>query len=84
MTIDMTTQNHERAMKAVVQVTNLPPARVRAAVQHWQQTGDTGATMTTRIVILCYRSVRVALEPQAQEATKEQLLHDNSVAASIS
>jgi hypothetical protein len=77
MTIDTTTQDHERAIKAVVQATNLPPARVRAAVQYWQATGSTGANITTRTVILCYRSVRLALDQQQQETAKEERRDDN-------
>jgi hypothetical protein len=83
MTIDTTIQDHERAIKAVVQATNLPQARVRAAVQYWQATGSTGANITTRTVILCYRSVRLALEQQHQEAVEEEQLDDNSADASL-
>jgi hypothetical protein len=64
MTIHTTTQDHERAIKAVVQATNLPTARVRVVVQQWQETGHTGATVTARTVIFCYRSARLALNPQ--------------------
>lgn len=67
MILNTKPQAHDKAIKAVVQATNLPSTRVRAVVQYWQETGETGANMTARTIIFCYRSARLALDPHEEE-----------------
>jgi hypothetical protein len=60
-------QDHEQALQAVIQTTNLPRARVAAAIERWQKTGESGPSMAARTVILCYRSARLALTRQEKK-----------------
>jgi hypothetical protein len=66
-------QDHEQALQAVIQATNLPRARVAAVIERWQETGESGPSMVARTVILCYRSARLALDQKNQEVADETM-----------